>query len=76
MARGYKYAAEGQRMIEDELRARYGGSLTLVDIRTELGVNSAKTAQKWVDGMRKFMVNGRARYRASDVAERMFQDMR
>lgn len=76
MPRIRKYGASAEQIaLEEELRSRYGGSMTLTDLCTELGVKSTKTGRAWVSGMKAMNVNGKLRYRCADIAERMAAQM-
>lgn len=62
-----------QRALEEELRERYGGTLTVVDVCAELGFKDRRSAEKWLAGMPYLRLNNRLRWRAADVAARLFQ---
>ena len=43
-----KKTADGRRQLTEELRATYGGALTLADVMDCIGVKCPKTARRWV----------------------------
>lgn len=57
----------------DELRHIYGGMMTVTDVMKEIGADSMKTAKKYLDTVPAYDVNGRKKYRVTDVARRVFE---
>lgn len=58
--------------IYEELYARWGGMMTLEDIKTELGAGGRQTATRFIAGMPCVNVNALRRWRVSDVARRIY----
>lgn len=61
--------------IAEELRKRYGGMMTLADIKEEKGFEHDKPARKWVEDLPCEIVNGRRKWRVSDVARKTEANM-
>lgn len=61
------------REIENDLRGRYGGMLTLAQITRELGV-SKPSALRWVEDVKAVIVNDRKKYPVANVARKIYQN--
>lgn len=57
--------------IAAEIRANYGGMLALAAVQDFLGVKDCRTARRFLDGVPVYNVNGRNKWRASDVAHKL-----
>lgn len=64
-----------QREIEDDMRSRKGGMLTVSDVSRELGLADLKRCRIWLSDVPKVVVNGRPRYRGADVAKKIYDNM-
>jgi len=62
-----------QQLLEDELRERYGGMMTAIDVGRELGVKHHSTYEAWLADVPHTMVNGHKRWRVSRIAEKMYR---
>ena len=62
----------GQQLIEDELRARYGGMMTAKQVGTELGVKHHSSYETWLADVPHTLVNGHKRWRVAHVAEKIY----
>lgn len=60
-----------QQEIEDDIRSRRKGMLTLQNVIDELGMNNRISAMRFLDGLPAYDINGRRRWRISDVAKRI-----
>lgn len=59
--------------IADELRAVYGGMLSVEDLKRELGAKDRRTAEKFMENASYVSVNGRKKWRVGDVAMRIYE---
>ena len=60
-----------EREIYEELYSRYGGSMSLADIKEYLGIKDYYAAQPFVSGLVRYEITRRAaQYRTRDVARR------
>lgn len=57
--------------LEEDIRSRYGGMLTLADVAREIGVTDRKAAQHFLRDVAAYEINGRKRYRVPDVARKI-----
>lgn len=65
---------EMQRDLEDTIKLKFGNMLTAVDVGRFLGLEHHKSYEKWLKDVRVFVVNGRKRYMAADVAKKLYED--
>lgn len=63
-----------QREIENSLRSNYGGSLTIGDLCDLLHTKERRTASGFMEGLPYFTVGKRKRWRAEDVAKRIYEN--
>ena len=61
------------RQIEYELRDRYGGCLTLADVGRELGIKRHRSISDWLSELTPLEINGRKKWRAADVARKIYE---
>lgn len=54
--------------LAEELRGRYGGMMTFQDVMREIGVKHHTAGEKWTADIPYTIVNGRKKWRVSDVA--------
>ena len=57
----------------DELRRNYGGMMTVTSIAEELGKVSRSTAFRFVQDIPAVIVNGKKRYKVTDVAKKILE---
>lgn len=57
--------------ILEELANRYGGMMTQRDIAESIGCKTTGTIQSIVEGLPAYDINGRRRWRTSDIAKRI-----
>lgn len=55
----------------EELRKRYGGMMTFQDVMFEIGVKHHLSGEKWVADVPCTVINGRKKWRVSDVARKL-----
>ena len=60
-----------QKALEEELRARYGGSMSFTDVQHELGFTHETPTKKWLADVPYTNINNRKRWRVSFVAEKL-----
>ena len=72
MARQYGVPS-GQWRLENELRERYGGCLTQAEVGRELGLRNHNSVSQWLADLTPLQINGRRKWRAGDVARKMFE---
>lgn len=63
-----------QREISEELRHLYGGMMTATDVMHELGFKHDSPTSKWLADVPAVKVNGRKRYRVSDIAKKIYDE--
>lgn len=68
-----KRMPEAQKALAEELRKRYGGAMTLVDIAHELGVKKAETARSFMGNAPAVRVNRRLKWRVCEVAKKIYE---
>ncbi|MBQ3379703.1 MAG: hypothetical protein IJG50_07580 [Clostridia bacterium] len=56
-----------------ELRELYGGAMTLADITREIGAVKPATGKKWAQDLPAVRINGRLRWRVTDVARKLYE---
>lgn len=64
-----------QREIHDELRERYGGSMSIKDVMVETGVKDRRTVKLWLSDVVTFQIGRQIRYRTAAVAKKMYEGM-
>ena len=57
----------------DELRTRYGGMMTLSSIAEELGNVSRTTAFRFAQDIPAVIVNGKKRFKVTEVAKKILE---
>lgn len=57
--------------IEEDIRSRHPGMLTMADVGAELGVKNRSTIRRFLEGLPSYEISGRRRWRISDVAKRL-----
>ena len=57
----------------DELRKLYGGMMTVTSIAEELGKVSRSTAFRFVQDIPAVIVNGKKRYKVTEVAKKILE---
>ncbi len=62
---------EHQRELGKELRDTYGWYLTPTQVQEVLGVKSINTAKKWLRDVPPVFINGRPKYQATDIAQKL-----
>lgn len=62
-----------QQLIEDDLRARYGGMMTAIQVGRELGVKHHSAYEAWLADVPHTLVNGHKRWRVSRIAEKIYR---
>lgn len=60
-----------QRVLADDLRKLYGGSMTLAQVGESIGANSPHTTRKWAADIPYCVINGRKKYLVGDVARKL-----
>ncbi len=68
------FVSQRQWEITEDLRRRYGGMMTRSDVMRELGLKHETPAAKWLEGVPAVAVNGRRRYRVSDIGKKIYDD--
>ena len=63
-----------QRELEDMIREQYGNMLTAADVGKFIGLKNPRSYTKWVKCVPTYIVNGRKKYLAADVAEKLYRD--
>lgn len=74
MPRQKKFKCYEQELLEEELRARYGGMMTAAAVGQELGLLHHKSYNAWLADVPSVLVNGRSRWRVADIAEKIFRN--
>lgn len=62
---------ERQRELGRDLRATYGWYLSPTQVQEVLGFGSLNTAKKWLKDVPAVIINGRPKYQATDIAEKL-----
>lgn len=62
-----------QKAIRDDLRGLYGYTMNLTQIGEVLGLKW-DSANKWVEGLTAYNINGRRKFRTIDIADRLWGD--
>lgn len=62
---------EHQRELGRALRDEYGWYLSPTQVQKVLGAGSLNTAKKWLLDVPKVIINGRPKYQATDIAEKL-----
>lgn len=70
MPRLRKPVPSGLEKRNEELRARYGGYMTIADVMQEIGC-SRPTAKKYMEGVDSFSICGKVHYQTVDFAKRI-----
>ena len=60
--------------IAEELRSRYGGMMTCQDIMREIGAKHHTAGERWVADIPYTIVNGRKKWRVSEVARKIYNN--
>lgn len=60
-----------QAEIEEDLRERYTGLMSLADIGKELGIHYRPSIERFMKGIPAYEVNGIRRWRIQDLAKRI-----
>lgn len=58
--------------IANEFRANYGGMMSISTVAKAIGNKDIRTAQKLMEGVKGYEINGRKHYMVSDVARRVY----
>lgn len=61
----------GRAEILEELANKYGGMMTQRDIADAIGCRSTPPVTAFVEGLPSYEINGRRRWRTSDIAKRI-----
>ena len=64
-----------KQLIIDDLYNRYGGMMTAVEVGKYLGLKHHISYEKWLRGLPIVIVNGRKRWRISDIAEKISKNI-
>lgn len=59
--------------IAEEIRRDYGGLLNLTAVQKFLGVKDCRTALRFLEGVPSYDINGRNKWRASDIAHKLVE---
>jgi hypothetical protein len=62
-----------QKELEEELRERYGGYLTQANLQQELGLKRTAVFY-WVSDLEYTTINGMRKFRAKDVARKLYEN--
>ena len=73
MPRVKKFKPLAQEELENELRDRYGGMMTALDVARELGLKHHSAYTAWLSDVPATIVNGLKRYRVAVVAEKIYK---
>ena len=73
MPRVKKFKPLAQEELENELRERYGGMMTALDVGRELGLRHHSAYNAWLESVPATIVNGLKRYRVAVVAEKIYK---
>lgn len=65
---GIPYA---QKAIRDDCRGLYGCMMSITDVGDLLGLKW-DSANKWVEGLTAYNINGRRKYRTIDIADKLW----
>lgn len=57
--------------IEEDLRTRHTGLMTLVDVGKEIGVNYRPSIERFLGDTPAYEINGIRKWRIADVAKRL-----
>lgn len=60
-----------QKALEEELRARYGGSMSFTDVQHELGFKHETPTKKWLTDVPYTIINNHKCWRVGFVAEKL-----
>ena len=64
-----------QKAIEEDLRGRYGGMMTLKDIQQEITASHPYTAKAWLGDTPAVNVNNRKKWMVGDIAKKIYQSI-
>ena len=74
MPRVKKFKPIAQEELENELRERYGGMMSALDVARELGLRHHSAYNAWLADVPATIVNGLKRYRVAAVAEKIYKN--
>ena len=63
-----------QRELEEVIKAQYGNMLSAIDVGRFLGLTHHKSYEGWLENVKAYVVNGRKKYMAFDVAKKLYED--
>ena len=63
-----------QRELEEVIKAQYGNMLSAIDVGRFLGLKHPSAYESWLTNVKHYIVNGRKKYMAADVAKKLYED--
>lgn len=63
-----------QRELEEVIKVQYGNMLSATDVGRFLGLAHHSAYESWLANVKHYIVNGRKKYMAADVAKKLYED--